>query len=87
MRKQLEYDKGNCRVVLTDDTQNAFYTDKFNKSALICSDDVVDKVVEMFNAGKSLVDIDEYLLDEEKCSQEAREIIVEGLYYIYFPVK
>ena len=82
MKNKLVYDKVNCRVVLEDDSKNAFHTSTFNND-LICSNEVVDKVVEMFNTGKSLVDIDTYLLDEERCSQEAREIIVEGLYLIF----
>ena len=38
----------------------------------------------MFNEGKGLMEIDEYLLDESECTQEAREIIVESLYTIYY---
>lgn len=82
---KLVNDKVNARVVLEDDSKNAFYTDKFNTENYRCSDKVVDTVVEMFNNGKDLIDIDEYLLDEGECTQEAREVIVEGLFLIFHP--
>lgn len=77
--------KANARVVTEDFTLNAFYTDKFNTDDCRCEDEVVDKVIEMFNEGKELIDIDEYLLDENRCTQDAREIIIEGLFLLYYP--
>ena len=83
---KLVFDKVNNRVLLEDDSKNAFYTDEFIKdSDFECSDEVVEKVVKMFNSGKKLMDIDYYLLDEGQCTQDAREVIVEGLYLIYNP--
>ena len=41
---------------------------------------VVRHVVEMHNEGKSLREIDTYLLDEGKCTQEEREFIVEEIF-------
>ena len=43
---------------------------------------VVNRVVAMINDGKSLGDIDEYLLNEGRCTQDEREIITESLYGI-----
>jgi hypothetical protein len=82
---KIVHDKTNARVILNDDSRAAFYTDKFNTEEYHCSDKVVDTVVEMFNDGKDLIDIDEYLLDEGECTQEAREVIVEGLFLILYP--
>lgn len=75
---KLIHDFNNARVVLEDDTLNAFYTDELG-----CPNEVIDRVVELYNTGLDLLDIDKYLLDEEKCSSEDREIMIEGLYYIY----
>ena len=80
---KLIHDKGNSRVVLEDDSKNAFYTDELVGDAY-ASDETVDTVVTMFNEGKSLIEIDEFLLDDIGCTQEAREIITEGLYKIYY---
>lgn len=76
------HDKGNSRVVLEDDSKNVFYTDELVGDAY-ASTETVDTVVNMFNEGKSLMEIDEFLLDDIGCTQEAREIITEGLYKIY----
>jgi len=46
-------------------------------------EDVVINVVTMWNEGKTLAEIDDYLLDEGRCSQEEREIIVEGIYKFF----
>lgn len=82
--KKLVFDKVNARVVTEDDEQ-VFYTDEFvDGSDYECSDKVVDTVVQMFNEGKGLMEIDEYLLDEGECTQDAREVIVESLYFIYY---
>lgn len=74
---KLVHDDVNARVVTEDDNQ-VFYT-----SDLECPDEVVTNVVNMFNEGKDLSELDEYLLDEDRCTTEDREIIVESLYFIY----
>jgi len=81
---KLKYDKEVARVVTLDNKLTAFDTSKFNTGDLECDDEVVENVVNMFNEGKTLEDIDDYLLDECKCTQDAREVIVEGLYHIYY---
>jgi hypothetical protein len=81
---KLVNDKVNARVVLDDDTKNAFYTHEL-VGDYYASDETVDTVVEMFNEGKDLFEIDEFLLDDTGCTQDAREVIVEGLFKIYFP--
>jgi len=63
------------RVVLEDDSKNVFYT-----RDLTCPTIVVENVVKMHNDGQDLRAIDEYLLNEGLCTQEDREIIVEGIY-------
>jgi hypothetical protein len=78
------YDIPNARVVLEDDSENCFYTDKFNINPdYTCSEETINTVVQMFNSGSSLMDIDEFLFYHETCSQEVREEIVEGFYEIY----
>lgn len=84
-KQKLVFDKVNNRVVTEDDSKNAFYTDEFDTDDCYCEDEVVNNVVKMFNEGKDLMEIDAYLLDEGKCTQEAREEIVEGLFLIYYP--
>lgn len=80
---KIVYDKVNARVVLVDDSEVCFYTDKFKPNTEYeCSDKVIERVVEMFNNGDKLSKIDEYLLDEGECTQEAREIIVNGIYVL-----
>ena len=82
---KLVFDQVNARVVTENDEQ-VFYTNDFDaNSDYHCEDEVVQNVVDMFNEGKGLMDIDEYLLDECKCTQDAREVIVESLYTIYYP--
>lgn len=80
--KNLVFDSVNCRVVTEDDV-HVFYTDKME-----CPDDVIYKVTTFYNQNKekalSLLGsegaIDQYLLDEGRCSQEDREEIVKNLY-------
>lgn len=79
---QLVYDQVNARVITDDDSKVGFYTDKFNTEDYHCTDEVVNNVVDMFNKGLTLVDIDDYLLDEGQCTQDAREVIVEGLWLL-----
>lgn len=83
---KLVHDKVNARVVSEDDSINAFYTTDNENKDNDCPDEVVDEVVKMFNEGKTLIEIDEYLLDAE-CTQDAREIMVEGLFFCYNPTK
>lgn len=73
---KLVFDKNNNRVVTESDDQ-VFYTDDFETT-----NKVIETVVNMFNEGKSLTDIDEYLLDESECTQDDREIIIEALFLI-----
>jgi hypothetical protein len=81
---KLVHDKVNTRVVLEDDSKNAFYTNELVGDNY-ASDETVDTVVNMFNEGKDLSEIDEFLLDDTGCTQEAREVITEALFEIYFP--
>lgn len=81
---KLVFDKLNSRVVTEDDTINAFYTSDHKNADNDCPDEVVEVVVQMYNEGKTLMEIDAYLLDAY-CTQDAREIMVEGLYPIYNP--
>lgn len=41
---------------------------------------VIYNVVRLHNEGKNLMDIDDYLLNEEKCTQDEREDILEQIY-------
>jgi hypothetical protein len=78
------YDIDNARVILEDDSEACFYTDKFNVDPdYPCSEETIQTVVQMFNSGSTLMEIDEFLLNDETCSQDVREEIVEGLYKIY----
>ena len=65
------------RVVLEDDSKNVFYT-----RDLTCPTIVVENVVKMHNEGADIMEIDAYLLNEGLCTQDDREIIVEGIYNI-----
>jgi hypothetical protein len=86
MKPTIVFDKVNSRVVTEDDTTNVFYTNDFGKDKdTYCEDKVVENVVGMYNEGKTLMEIDEYLLDEGECTQDAREIIVESLYLLFYP--
>jgi hypothetical protein len=86
MKKKIVYDKVNARVVFEDDSNTIFYTDSFKpNSDFACSDMVIENVISMFNNGDDLSIIDEYLLDECECTQDAREIIVEGLFVVLYP--
>lgn len=71
---KLVHDSINARVLLEDDTRNAFYTDE-----LTCPHSVVDEVVSIYNTTQDIMQVDLYLLDEEKCTTEDREIIIEGI--------
>jgi len=75
-------DNLNNRVVLEDDSEIVFYTDTFNSEDEFCTDKVVNNVVNMYNNKNTLREIDAYLLDEDGCTQDSREIIVEGLYLL-----
>ncbi len=57
----------------------------FETQDLYCNEEeedriVIDNVVNMFNDEKTLEEIDLYLLDEARCTQDDREVIVEGIY-------
>jgi len=82
----LIYDDINTRVVLEDDSEVAFYTNTFNSEDEYCSDKVVNNVINMYNNKNSskniLIEIDAYLLDENECTQDSREIIMEGLFLL-----
>lgn len=79
MKPKIVFDKVNARVVSEDDTINIFYTTDIDND---CPDEVVEVIVGMYNEGKDLGEIDEYLLDAD-CTQDAREIILEGLYPLF----
>jgi hypothetical protein len=64
--------------VIDEATQNVVF-----KTNVVFSDtncDVIDNVVNIWNSTKSVDEVDGYLLDEEKCTQEEREHIVESLF-------
>jgi len=86
-RPILVFDKTNKRVVTEDNKINIFHTDKFIKNSdYECSDEVVEKVVEMFNKKNTLYCIDDYLLDEGECTTESKEVIMEGLHLFLFNI-
>ncbi len=85
MNKVIVFDKGNCRVVSQDDSIQVFYTDNKDPDDN-CPDEIVEVVVKMYNEGKTLAEIDEYLLNAE-CTQDARETVMEGLFPLYHPCK
>ena len=41
--------------------------------------EVLSNVVNIYNQGKSISEIDQYLLDEELCTQDEREFIIENI--------
>lgn len=84
MKPVIVFDKGNCRVVSEDDSINVFYTVDTENPDNDCPNEVVEVVVQMYNEGKDLGEIDEYLLDAD-CTQDAREIMVEALYPLFYP--
>jgi hypothetical protein len=78
-------DKINARVVTEDDTKSVFYTEE-----LSCPEIVFDNVVELHNNNTEKLQeigstgiIDDYLLNENLCSQEDREVILEQIYLYY----
>jgi len=75
---KLIHDKGNSRVILEDDSVNVLYTHDLVGDEY-ASDKTIDTVVNMLNEDKSLNEIDEFLLNDTECTQEAREIIIEEL--------
>lgn len=77
---KLIFDEINCRVVTEDGKSNVFSTDTL-KGDFHCAVSSIHKVVKMYNEGKSLREIDEFLLDDFSSTQEAREIISESLYH------
>jgi hypothetical protein len=83
MKPNIVFDQVNCRVVTEDDNQ-VFYTTDTENPDNDCPDEVVAVVVQMYNEGKDLDEIDEYLLDAD-CTQDAREIMVESLYHLFNP--
>jgi len=85
MKPVIVFDKVNSRVVSEDDSINVFYTVDTENPDNDCPDEVVEVVVQMYNEGKELMEIDEYLLDAD-CTQDAREIMVEALYPLYYPL-
>jgi hypothetical protein len=73
-------------VVGSMDGIHVFNTINIEKPEYNCPEEVVDKVVEMFNEGYDLSCIDECLL-YANCTTEAREVMVEGLYKIMYQPK
>lgn len=71
--------------VITADTREVVF--KTNELECVDRDDtnsVVDTVVSMHNAGKDFEDIQDYLLDEGRCTTEDMEIILEDSYANYY---
>jgi hypothetical protein len=75
------YDIDNDRVVSEDGSRLVFHT-----LPLSCPDEVVCKVVGLFNTLQEQLPnwtinyVDSYLLDEYRCTQEDREYIVESIH-------
>lgn len=64
--------------VIDEVTQKVVFKTKTEFADCNCA--VIDNVVNIWNSTKSVDEVDEYLLDEEKCTQEEREHIVESLF-------
>lgn len=79
---KLVHDKTNARIVFEDDSINVFYTDNLVNDYYV-SDETLDTIVNMYNDGKTLFEIDEFLLDDIGCTQNAREVIIDSLSEIY----
>ena len=75
--KKIIFDKANFKVV-TDDDKHLFFTDK-----LYCGDEVIETVINMYNDGKDLAKIENYLL--ESCTTEDKELIIESFYNRFNP--
>lgn len=79
---KIVYDIDNDRVVSEYESKLVFHT-----LPLSCPDEVIYKVVEIFNEVKggeeyvgSRSEVDAYLLDEYRCTQDDREYIVESIH-------
>lgn len=55
-------------------------THKVIFSTVNINPDVIDEVVCIWNKTKCLKELDDYLLDEEKCTSDERELIIESIY-------
>lgn len=82
MKKKLIHDITKKRVITEGDSVVAFTTEN-----LECTQEVIDKVVELYNNAKEEQQllgsggiIDEFLLNSPDCYQEDREEITEQLY-------
>lgn len=74
---KIVFDETNNRVV-TENDEHLFYTDDFESD-----NKVLINVVNMFNNDKTLIEIDDYLLSEELCTQDDRELIIESLFHLF----
>jgi len=90
------FDAGNCRIVVEDDSSNVLYTDS-DEDLIHVPGQVYENICITHNqflqyesefSGKdrrtSMEAVDKYLLDEELCTQDARELIMEELYDNYY---
>ena len=68
------HDVDNARVIDEHDKNCVFYTDK-----LICDASIIDEVVRLHNIDSD-GEIDDFLLNDERCTQDDREVIVEGIF-------
>lgn len=68
------YNKGNSSIRCLNKGQmdTVMYVDDVNP-------DVIDRIVKMYNAGKNTKEIEQYLLNEELCTQDEREFIMENI--------
>lgn len=75
---QLIYMDGYDRVIDQETFSSVFVT-------LGMDEDVIDEVVTLWNnqGEDPIYDVDEYLLDEPRCTQEEREVIIESLSNFY----
>ena len=53
----------------------------FNRATI--EDSVIDNVIKVWNDTHNVMSVDKYLLDEGKCTQEEREVIVEAVYDLF----
>lgn len=77
--KDIVYMDGYDKVIEVDSEILVFSTKELSGQLTAFHSSIIDMVVHMYNHSNSLNDIDEYLLNESQCTQEDREIIIEGL--------
>jgi hypothetical protein len=69
---QFNPQEGDKAVSVVGNSEVVFYIDDLNP-------EVVAKIVEIYNNGNDVAKVDEYLKDEERCTQDEREFIMEQI--------